>query len=137
MPLAEDIDDDVAWGKVLEADRHKQLLSAIKQLIAAVSKPDVPKDDGIAKAIEKNSAAIGIFVEKIKALAAPVAPDVNVVVNQDSVIGAIGGMAASINQNLSDLKDAVVAAKKQSEYEFIIKRGINGTISSVTAKSKL
>ncbi len=78
--------EDIEFERLLADKKHKELMTAIKQLIISIKNDDT-KDAEILNSINSNNKALNIFLSKLNELVKPEKDAViNVETNQDEVV---------------------------------------------------
>jgi hypothetical protein len=121
--------EDIQFDELLQDKRHKEIKSLLQGLKSEMSKD---KNASIVEAINRNTEAIGKFVDVIGKLKID-SPNVNVETNQESVINSLTSVGEQICNSVNELKALIPEEKKSVKIkEFkVIKNQHSGRIESV------
>ena len=124
--------------KIKEPEAKKTSNDGLYELKEAISKIDVRPiinvdNKDIANAIKKNNEISETIVSKIKELAKPSNPQVNVNTDTKPIIEAIESMKIELNKTLENLS-VKLDVKKPDEWLFTIGKSIAGHLETVSAK---
>lgn len=126
--------DDIKFEQLLNEKRHKELINSLTIIVSELKKEK--KDGAVIAAIEKQSQAINKFVEVIRTIPVPAAPEVNVEVNQAEIVSSLAKMGDLILNGLSELKGVMKKEPPSIAWDFKVIRNQAGYIESILAIQK-
>ena len=140
--MSEDIDDK-KFRLAVEDRRHNELVSLLKQFVAAV-KIDNGKDSELVNLIQKSNGNIDVFLAKLKEVANPKIEAPNITLNNDNseVIKAVNDSSNKIYECLERVENLLkqLVDVRMADIEAIpVRGGYQGTgqINKVTFKTVL
>jgi len=109
-----ELEEEIDFTKIYAAQRHKELIAALKQLSQALKKEE-GKEDELAKALSVNKTVLDSFLIKLKELTAQETKTPIVNVEQEKVVKEISEL-----KQIIDKKEWVFTVTRDQQTQRIV-----------------